>query len=261
MVLSVNRPSPNLAIVTLSEKTSRDTFSEGTIEIVIETLDDLIEDQEIDAVVVTGSGKFFSAGGPVDKFDRAIDEGTIRGVVESMTGHLHPLLLRIRKSSTVFVGALNGAAAGGGLGLALSMDYRISSHEAKLAAAFFRLGLSPDGGTTWLMPRLVGFQRAKKFFFENEVWTSEQALEFGALDEVVPQSELIPRAVELAEKWGSWSESSKRGTKQLLDASTTTFFETQLEFERQLMVASAMKPDFKEGVRSFLEKRKPSFGK
>ena len=134
MVLSVNRPSPNLAIVTFSEKTSRDTFSEGTIEIVIETLDDLIEDQEIDAVVVTGSGKFFSAGGPVDKFDRAIDEGTIRGVVESMTGHLHPLLLRIRKSSTVFVGALNGAAAGGGLGLALSMDYRISSHEAKLAA-------------------------------------------------------------------------------------------------------------------------------
>ena len=88
MVLSVNRPSPNLAIVTFSEKTSRDTFSEGTIEIVIETLDDLIEDQEIDAVVVTGSGKFFSAGGPVDKFDRAIDEGLARSHVRYGAGAL-----------------------------------------------------------------------------------------------------------------------------------------------------------------------------
>ena len=78
-------------------------------------------------------------------------------------------------------------------------------------------------------------------------------------DEIVPESELISRSIEVAERWGSWSENSRRGTKQLLDASTTTFFETQLEFERQLMVAAAMEPDFKEGVRSFLEKRNPNF--
>ena len=147
------------------------------------------------------------------------------------------------------------------MGLALSTDYRISNGKAKIAAAFFRLGLSPDGGTTWLLPRLVGLQKSKEFFFENQVWSSEEALEYGALDEIVPESELISRSIEVAEKWGSWSESSRRGTKQLLDASTTTFFETQLEFERQLMVAAAMKTDFKEGVRSFLEKRDPNFMK
>ena len=87
-----------------------------------------------------------------------------------MTGHLHPLLLRIRKSSTVFIGAINGAQQGG-LGLALSMDYRICVPNAKLAASFFRLGLSPDGGTTWLLPRLVG-NKARKFFFENLVGTA-----------------------------------------------------------------------------------------
>jgi 2-(1,2-epoxy-1,2-dihydrophenyl)acetyl-CoA isomerase len=261
MVLSVNHPSPHVALVTFSEKTSRDTFSSGTIEDVVSTIDGLIEDSNTNAVVLTGTGKFFSAGGPVDKFDEAIDAGVIRELVESMTGHLHPLLLRMRRTPTVFVGAMNGAAAGGGLGLALSTDYRISNGKAKLAAAFFRLGLSPDGGTTWLLPRLVGLQKSKKFFFENQVWSSEEALEHGALDEIVPESELISRSIEVAEKWGSWSESSRRGTKQLLDASTTTFFETQLEFERQLMVAAAMETDFKEGVRSFLEKRDPNFMK
>lgn len=259
MVLTVDRPVPGVALVQLSEKTSRDTFSSGTIEHVVETLDGLMLDEETKAVVLSGTGKFFSAGGPIDKFEIAINDGTISDVVEEMTGQLHPLLLRIRRSSTIFVGAINGAAAGGGLGLALSMDYRISSEKAKLAASFFRLGLSPDGGTTWLLPRLVGLQESKKFFFQNKIWKASEALEKGALDEVVKSSELIERAIKIASDWGSWSESSRRGTKQLLDASTTTFFETQLEFERQLVVASSLTPDFKEGVTSFLEKRDPNF--
>ena len=79
------------------------------------------------------------------------------------------------------------------------------------------------------------------------------------MDEVVNEDELIQRSIQVADRWGSWSESSRRGTKQLLDASSTTFFETQLEFERLLMVASALTPEFKEGVRSFLEKRDPDF--
>lgn len=259
MVLSVDRPSQRTALVTLSEDSSRDTFSSGTIEHLIDTIDGLIQDQNTNAVILTGTGRFFCAGGPVDKFDNAIDDGSIGELVGTMTGHLHPLLLRIRKSSTVFIGAINGAAAGGGLGLALSMDYRICVPNAKLAASFFRLGLSPDGGTTWLLPRLVGQQAARKFFFENLVWDGLSAQEVGAVDEVVNEGELIQRSIQVADRWGAWSESSRRGTKQLLDASSTTFFETQLEFERQLMIASSLTPEFKEGVRSFLEKRDPDF--
>lgn len=259
MVLSVDRPSQRTALITLSESASRDTFSSGTIEHLVDTIDGLIQDQNTNAVVLTGSGRFFSAGGPVDKFDNAIDDGSIGDLVEGMIGHLHPLLLRIRRSSTVFIGAINGAAAGGGLGLALSMDYRICVPNAKIAASFFRLGISPDGGTTWLLPRLVGQQAARKFFFENSVWDGLKAKEAGAVDEVVGEDELIQRSIQVADKWGAWSENSRRGTKQLLDASSTTFFETQLEFERQLMLASSLAPDFKEGVRAFLEKRDPDF--
>jgi 2-(1,2-epoxy-1,2-dihydrophenyl)acetyl-CoA isomerase len=168
--------------------------------------------------------------------------------------------LKIRASEKIFIAAINGSAAGGGLGLALCADYRVCIPEAKLAAAFFSLGLSPDGGTTWLLPRLVGTQKAKKFFFNNEIWDGNKALEYGAVDELVESEELIESAIKVAEKWGGWAESSRRSTKQLIDASTSTFMETQLEFEKLLITNSSLTPDFVEGVSSFLDKRNPNFG-
>ena len=154
---------------------------------------------------------------------------------------------------------MNGAAAGGGLGLALACDARVAVADAKLAAAFFKLGLSPDGGSTWLLPRLVGNQTTRRFFFNDEIWNGEEALEKGAVDEVVSQDELVNRAVELASDWGRWSKISRSGTKQLLDASTSTFFQTQLEFEQALIIAASQTDDFAEGVTAFLEKREPKF--
>ena len=133
--------------------------------------------------------------------------------------------------------------------------------EARLAAAFFSLGLSPDGGSTWLLPRLVGNQRARRFFFDNETWTGAQALEFGAVDELASAEDLVGRAIEVAAKWGAWAQASRQGTKQLLDASSTTFMETQLEFEKALITAASLTPDFQEGVSAFLEKRAPAFGR
>ena len=111
-----------------------------------------------------------------------------------------------------------------------------------------------------MLPRLVGNQVAKRFLFNSEVWSGEKALEMGAVDEIVNESNLVDRAVQVAREWGKWSVNSRRGTKQLLDASTSTFFETQLQFEQSLMVASSKTADFAEGVRSFKEKREPSFG-
>jgi 2-(1,2-epoxy-1,2-dihydrophenyl)acetyl-CoA isomerase len=165
----------------------------------------------------------------------------------------------MRTDSTILIAAVNGAAAGGGLGLALACDARVAVADAKLAAAFFKLGLSPDGGSTWLLPRLVGNQTTRRFLFKYETWNGEEALEKGAVDEVVSQDELVNRAVELASDWGRWSKISRSGTKQLLDASTSTFFQTQLEFEQALIIAASQTDDFAEGVTAFLEKREPEF--
>mgnify|MGYP003976412313 FL=1 len=260
MTFAVDHLENGFALVSLSAAARRNAFSTDSMQSMAEIFDGLLDDPSVRAIVMTGTGKFFCAGADIDEFASSIDDGTIGEVVKNLTGILPPLELRIRGSETVFIAAINGAAAGGGLGLALVADYRVCVPQAKLAPAFFSLGLSPDGGTTWLLPRLVGSQRAKRFFFDNKPWTGEQALEFGAVDELVDSTDLVERAVTIAAKWGSWAEMSRRSTKQLLDASTSTFMETQLEFERALITASSLTPDFAEGVTAFLEKRKPVFG-
>ena len=260
MPVSSDMLDGGVAVVTMSPEASINTFSPQNFVPLISPLDELLSDQSCRSVVLTGTGRFFSVGGNIADFSEGIDEGRIGQMVQEMTDRLHPLLLRIRSSETVLVCAMNGSVAGGGLGIALAADYRICVPETKLAPAFFSLGLSPDGGTTWLLPRLVGNQEAKRFFFEGESWSAEQALEKGAVDEVVDSDNLVDRATQVASDWGRWSVNSRKGTKQLLDAATSTFFETQLQFEQSLMVASSQTPDFVEGVRAFKEKREPRFG-
>ena len=260
MGITVERHDGGVAVVTLSEEAARNAFSRASIHEMSNVLGSLLDDSTCKAIVLTGTARFFCTGADIDEFADSIDDGSIGNLVDELTSVLHPLELRLRRSPTVFIAAINGSAAGGGLGLALCADYRLCIPEARLAAAFFSLGLSPDGGSTWLLPRLVGYQRARRFFFNNEVWTGEQALEYGAVDELVNSEKLLDRSIEIATKWGSWAEKSKQGTKQLLDASSTTFMETQLEFEKALITAASLTPDFAEGVSAFLEKRVPRFG-
>ena len=260
MGIGVERHDGGVAVVTLSEEAARNAFSRTSIREISTVMGGLLDDPSCKAIVLTGTGRFFCTGADVDEFADSIDDGTIANLVDELTSVLHPLELRLRRSSTVYVAAINGSAAGGGLGLALCADYRVCVPDARLAAAFFSLGLSPDGGSTWLLPRLVGYQRARRFFFDNEVWTGDQALEFGAVDELADSDSLIDRATEVARNWSSWPQASKQGTKQLLDASSTTFMETQLEFEKALITAASLTPDFAEGVSAFLEKRPANFG-
>ena len=258
MVLEVEHRD-SVAVVTLSAEAARNAFDSDSMSEISATLNDLMDNTNIRGIVLTGTGRFFCAGADIEEFQRSIDEGIIGPLVDNLTSILHPLQVRMRTDPTILVAALNGAAAGGGLGLALACDARIASPEAKLAAAFFKLGLSPDGGSTWLLPRLVGNQTARRFFFNDETWSGEEALEKGAVDEVVEPDDMIDRAVQLASDWGRWSKMSRSGTKQLLDASTSTFFQTQLEFEQALIIAASQTEEFAEGVAAFLEKREPTF--
>ena len=149
--------------------------------------------------------------------------------------------------------------SGGGLGLALACDFRIGSNNAKMAASYSGMGLSPDGGTTWLLPRLVGVQISRKFFLENLIWSAQQSHDYGAIDELVDADNLISRSCEIARKCSSWGMHSKEATKHLLDVQSVNDFETHLKHESTLIEAAGTTDDFKEGVSAFLEKRKPNF--
>ncbi len=220
----------------------------------------LIADPAVRAIVLTGKGKAFSTGADVKQFADGVKDGTAVQWVLDTTAELHPLLLELRASDKVFIAAVNGVAAGGGLGLALAADARIGGPDARFAAGYFGLGLSPDGGSTWLLPRLMGEQRTRQFFFTNEVMTAETAFELGLLDEQVAVDQVVPRALAVAAEWGAWASRSREGTKRLLDAQSVLSFEQQLDLERGLIAAAAGTKDFKEGVAAFGEKRKPRFG-
>lgn len=211
------------------------------------------------AVVITGEGKFFSAGADINAFQKSIDDGDSVDLIRELTGILHPLLLKMRTSSTIFVAALNGASAGGGLGLALACDARIASPDGKMAASYAGMGLSPDGGTTWLLPRLVGEQAARSFFLGNKVWDAQEACRLGAIDQVVAADNLLARAIHVARTWSQWGSHTKEATKHLLLTQNTNDLETHLKHERTLIEAAGTTEEFAEGVRAFLEKRKPDF--
>ena len=136
---------------------------------------------------------------------------------------------------------------------------RVASPNAKIAASYSGIGLSPDGGTTWLLPRLCGEQVARRFFFENQVWNAEEALAKGVIHEIVDEEILIEKAIEVANTWSQWGSHTKEATKHLLLVQNVNDFETHLKHERTLIEAAGTTEAFKEGVSAFLEKRKPNF--
>ena len=246
-----------IRLIRLKGETASASFSRKSMKAITEAVDSALRDETIRGFVLTGEDRFFSAGADINSFQKSLDEGEIVTLIHDLTGLLHPLLMRMRRSSKISIAAINGAAAGGGLGLALACDARVAGKYAKLAASYAGIGLSPDGGTTWPLPRLVGEQTAKRFFFDNTIWDSQQALEFGAVDEIAEDP--VSAAMDMARKWSRWSNHTLESTKHLLDSSHDNDFEEHLHHERVLIKAAGCTTEFKEGVSAFLEKREPDF--
>ena len=173
MTVQIENRDNGIQIIRLTGASASKSFSRESLPIIADAIDKGLKNPEIKGMVITGEGKFFSAGADINAFQESIEANEAPQLIRDLTNILHPLLMRIRESSTIVVAAINGAAAGGGLGLALACDARIASPTANLAASYASIGLSPDGGTTWLLPRLVGEQRSRQFFFENQIWNAE----------------------------------------------------------------------------------------
>jgi 2-(1,2-epoxy-1,2-dihydrophenyl)acetyl-CoA isomerase len=258
-LVSVRHHDGGVAAVTFDKAESMNSLDPATMRDVRTTMGALLSDAKVRAIVLTGSGAAFCAGANVKQMAAAAkSRESIQWVLDT-TAELHPLLLDLHASSKPLVAAVNGVAAGGGLGLALVADVRIGSPNARFAAGYFGIGLSPDGGSTWLMPRLIGTQRTRRFFFANEVMGADEALAAGLLDELAEPEQLLPRAIEVARQWGHWGAMSRESTKRLLEATVKNDFASHLDLERGLIAAAAGTADFAEGTAAFVEKRKAKF--
>ena len=212
------------------------------------------------AVVLTGAGRAFCAGGDLREMQKIAErEGKVEAFFDEPLRLLNECILLIRRAALPFIAAVNGAASGGGCNLALACDVVIAGETARFNQAFIRIGLVPDCGGTFILPRLIGWKRASELMMTGEIVTAERALEMGMINAVVPDEELLARALAMAEKLAQAPTAAIGRIKELLEASATNDYGGQLELERKTQIQSGLTKDFREGVTAFIEKRPAKF--
>src|SRR4051795_7086751 len=211
-------------------------------------------DDSIRAVVITGAGRGFCVGQDLQEF-----AGGAGDVAQNLRENYHRNVLAIRALQKPVIAAVNGAAAGAGMSLALACDVRIASRSASFVPAFIKIGLIPDSGGTWLVRRLLGAARSFEWLTTGRRLSAEEAREWGLVSEVVSADELEHRTHEVAELFAAMPTRAVWHTKRLLDTAEQSTFAEQLELEAVTQAEMTRTHDFSEGVAAFLGKRDPSF--
>jgi 2-(1,2-epoxy-1,2-dihydrophenyl)acetyl-CoA isomerase len=221
----------------------------------------LADSARLRALLVTGEGRAFSAGGDVTWFKRGVDdEGhDLPADVRRGAEVLHQAIVDFRRIPYPVVAAVNGVAAGAGFSLALMCDTRIASDEATFVCAYGRIGASPDGGMTYFLHRIIGPGRAVELLLNDPMLSAQQALESGLVAEVVPADRLAARAREKAEKLAAKAPHYVRMCKRLVAESLDHSLAEHLQLERHGIADSMATDDLREGVTAFLEQREPTF--
>jgi 2-(1,2-epoxy-1,2-dihydrophenyl)acetyl-CoA isomerase len=212
------------------------------------------------SLILTGAGRAFCAGGDLREMQNiATREGRLEAFFDEPLRILNEAILMIRQTPLPFIAAVNGVASGGGCNLALACDLVIAAESAKFNQAFIKIGLTPDCGGTFLLPRLVGWKRATELLFTGDLVSAQAAAEMGMINSVTPDEELMSRAMAMADKLAHAPTAALAEIKKLLDASAANDLRSQLDLERKTQIESGRTKDFVEGVSAFLEKRPPRF--
>lgn len=212
------------------------------------------------AIVITGAGRAFCAGGNLREMQAiAKQEGRPEAFFDEPLRLINECIVLIRRTPLPFIAAVNGVASGGGCNLALSCDFVLAGEGAKFNQAFVKVGLTPDCGGTFILPRLIGWRRATELMMSGEIVDAKTALEMGMITAVVPDVELMPQAMQLATKLSRGPTAAIGRVKELLEASATRDYAAQLELEREAQIQSGLTKDAAEGIAAFIEKRPPRF--
>ena len=211
-------------------------------------------------IVLTGAGRAFCAGGDLREMqEMASKEGRVEAFFDEPLRILNESILLIRQTPVPFIAAVNGVASGGGCNLALACDLVVAAESAKFNQAFIKIGLVPDCGGTFMLPRLIGWKRATELMFTGDLITAHRAAEMGMINSVTADDELIGQVMALAKKLANAPTAAIGQIKNLLEASAVNDYGSQLDLERRAQIEAGKTKDFGEGVSAFLEKRPPRF--
>ncbi|MCS0588620.1 2-(1,2-epoxy-1,2-dihydrophenyl)acetyl-CoA isomerase PaaG [Massilia norwichensis] len=247
-----------IAVLTLNRPDRLNSFTQAMHREVRDALDKLQADKTARVLVLTGAGRGFCAG--QDLNDRAVEPGG-KGVNlgESVEKFYAPLVTTLRTLPMPVICAVNGVAAGAGANLALACDIVLAAKSASFIEAFCKLGLIPDTGGTWVLPRLIGPARAMGLALLGDKLPAEKAEEWGLIWRCVPDEALMDEAMAMAEHFAKAPTKGLAFTKKAMLASSTNTLEQQLQMEAGMMRELGYSHDYREGVAAFIEKRQPHF--
>ncbi len=212
------------------------------------------------AVVLTGEGRAFCSGGDLREMQTMWKkEGRVEAFLESPLESLHDLIRLIRETPIPFVAAVQGVCAGAGTNVALACDLVFAAENATFNEAFVRIGLSPDCGGSFFLPRAVGEKIAAELMMTGDTVSAEKAVQIGMINRIVPAENLLAETLKSAKKLALAPTASIGRIKQMLNATFSNDLAQQLELEHKLQIESGKGSDFKEGVTAFFEKRAPNF--
>ena len=245
----------NLFIITLNRADKFNSFNREMAFQLHEALDFAKTNETVRTIVLTGTGKAFCAG---QDLSEAIDPNG-PGIEKIVREHYNPIILKIRKIEKPIIAAVNGVAAGAGANIALACDIVIAAQSSTFIQAFSKIGLVPDSGGTFFLPRLIGFQNASALMMLGDKVSATDAQSMGMIYKVFSDETFMDEVLKLADNLSKMPTKAIGYTKRLLNESMTNNLQEQLIQEGSLQVEAANSFDYKEGVNAFLEKRKPEF--
>lgn len=248
-----------VATLTMNRPDALNALDEDLSYALRDALESAASDTAIRCVVVTGNGRAFSSGADLAEAKRRIEEGGNLTPSEILRKRYNPIVNAIVEMDKPVVAALNGVAAGAGASVALAADFRIASDKAAFMQAFIKIGLVPDAGATYFLPRLIGYARALELAMTGDLVDAQRALSLGLVNRVVPHDDLMRETHAFAATLAAGPTLAFGLTKKAMRFGATHELREALDFEPDLQDQAALTHDSAEGIQAFLEKRAPTY--
>lgn len=249
----------SVATVILNRPDRLNTFTPEMNREIVDAFKTAEKDASVRCIILTGAGKAFCAGEDLTNLKAIYESNQNPSLGDELKSRHNPMILKIYSTEKPVIAAINGAAAGAGFSMALACDLRIASEKASFHEAFVKVGLAPDSGFSYFLPRLIGMAKAKEFAYFGEGLNANDAERLGIVNKVVPAGDLLRVSKEWASKLADGATTAIGLTKRAFNRSFVTELPEALEYEAYLQEMASRTNDHKEGVKAFYEKRQPNF--